>query len=273
MVPVPEGSKVCPVAQVLLRVGGDMLHGIYVGASSLTALQRLQDVISKNISSSEVTGFKRTEMSFEGILHGATKVGAKGSGAEELNGAAPQTVQKLDFTPGELRWTGVSTDFAIRSQGFFQLRRPDGTLVYTRGGEFMLNNQNALVNKDGFELQSGAGPVELDPEQGPISVSSDGMLSQGRDQLGRLQLYEFPDPSALVPVGGGCFVPKAGVVPAQEESPVLDQGALEGANVSALTEMVNMIGVSRAYEASLKVVASHDDLLKGAIQTLGNPTA
>jgi flagellar basal body rod protein FlgG len=260
------------VAQVLLSRELVMLHGIYVGASSLTALQRMQDVISKNISSSEVTGFKRTEMSFEGVLHGATKFGAKGNGAEELGGAVPTTVQKLDFTPGELKWTGVSTDFAIRSQGFFQLRRPDGTLVYTRGGEFLLNQQNALVNKDGFELQSGAGPVELDPEQGPVSVSSDGMLSQGRDQLGRLQLFEFPDPGSLTPVGGGCFVPKNGVVPVQEENPVLDQGAIEGANVSALKEMVNMIGVSRAYEASMKVVSSHDDLMKGAIQSLGSPT-
>jgi flagellar basal body rod protein FlgG len=250
-----------------------MLHGIYVGASSLTALQRLQDVISKNISSSEVTGFKRSEMSFEGVLHGATKFGAQGNGAEELKAAAPKTNQKLDFTPGELKWTGVSTDFAIRSQGFFQLRRPDGTLVYTRAGEFRLNDQNALVSKDGFELQSGAGPVELDPEQGPISVSSDGMLSQGRDQLGRLQLFEFPDPASLTPVGAGCFLPREGVVPVQEENPVLDQGALEGANVSALKEMVDMIGVSRAYEASLKVVASHDDLMKGAIQSLGSPTA
>jgi flagellar basal body rod protein FlgG len=250
-----------------------MLHGIYLGAASLTALQRMQDVISKNLSSSEVSGFKRTEMSFEGVMHGAEKVGMRGSKGEEVIGEAPRGTQKLDFTRGELRRTGVSTDFAVRSQGFFQLRRPDGSLVYTRAGEFRLNEENALINKDGFELQSGAGPVELDPELGPISVSTDGMLSQGRDQLGRLQLYEFPDPSVLQPVGGGCFVPKAGVVPALEEDSVIDQGSVEASNVSALSEMVNMINVSRAYEASLKVVASHDDLLKGAIQTLGSPTA
>ena len=39
-----------------------------------------------------------------------------------------------------------------------------------------------------------------------------------------------------------------------------------------MTEMVNLIEVSRAYESCQKVIQSHDDATDKAIQILGNPS-
>ena len=248
-----------------------MFHGIYTGAASMTALQRWQEAISKNLASSGVSGYKRTELSFEGFLSGSADPQAGGRASRPTPAQEPNSKAKTDFTPGELKLTGNRTDFAARSPGYFQLRRPDGSLVYTRNGEFHVNPGNVLVSKEGYQVQGDAGPVELDPELGPISITQDGTMSQGNNQLGRMALYDFGTGEGLEPAGSGYFIPRGGVVPAAEEQSVIDQGSLEMSNVSPLAEMVSMISVSRAYEASAKVISSQDELMRSAIQSLGSP--
>ena len=54
---------------------------------------------------------------------------------------------------------------------------------------------------------------------------------------------------------------------------VVTQGAIEASNVTPMSEMVNLIAVSRAYEAAQRAMTSLDDLISKAIGTLGTPTA
>ncbi len=67
------------------------------------------------------------------------------------------------------------------------------------------------------------------------------------------------------------IIGKTPVAPQIVEKPVIAQGFIESANVQPLSEMVNLIAVSRAYEASQRIITSHDDILRSAIQSLGNP--
>ena len=64
---------------------------------------------------------------------------------------------------------------------------------------------------------------------------------------------------------------KDGVSPTVVEKPGMIQGAIEGSNVSPITEMINLITVSNAYQSSQKLITSHDTLMGQAIQTLGAP--
>ena len=48
----------------------------------------------------------------------------------------------------------------------------------------------------------------------------------------------------------------------------IKQGALEGANVQVVEEMVDMITTQRAYEMNAKVVSAADDMLKFVAQSL-----
>jgi flagellar basal-body rod protein FlgG len=53
----------------------------------------------------------------------------------------------------------------------------------------------------------------------------------------------------------------------------LKMDKFESSNVNPMSEMVNLIAVSRAYEAAQRAMTSLDDLIAKAIGTLGTTTA
>jgi len=53
----------------------------------------------------------------------------------------------------------------------------------------------------------------------------------------------------------------------------LKMDKIESSNVNPMSEMVNLIAVSRAYEAAQRAITSLDDLISKAIGTLGTTTA
>jgi flagellar basal-body rod protein FlgG len=53
----------------------------------------------------------------------------------------------------------------------------------------------------------------------------------------------------------------------------LKMDKFESSNVNPMSEMVNLIAVSRAYEAAQRAMTSLDDLISKAIGTLGTTTA
>ena len=113
------------------------------------------------------------------------------------------------------------------------------------------------------------GPITVNPEQGELSVARDGSISQAGNVLGRLNLYDFDDPDQLTRVEGGFFEAPEGANPQALEQVAITQGAIEASNVMPMTELVNLIAVSRAYEAAQRSVTSHDDLISKAINSLG----
>lgn len=246
-----------------------MFEGIYNNASNLSVLERWQENVSRNLAASQTAGFKRTQFSV--VSEDGVQV-AQGKHNMGVNSAAlPKSISAIDMSPGALQTTDKSTDFAIGGEGFFQTQGPGGQTVYTRNGEFHVNSQNTLVNQNGFALQGEGGPIVLDPQKGKITVAADGTVSQGENQLGKIPVYSFGNAATdLTQVQGG-FVPKKGVAASVVEKPQVLQGVIESSNVSAINEMINLITVSNAYQASQKLITSHDQLMGQAIQTLGAP--
>ncbi len=241
--------------------------GLYQGAASLSALERWQEVISQNISAASVPGFKKTEATFESALGGA--ISEKGSRA-----VMPSAVMRINMQPGELRTTGNEFDFAIQGGGFFQIQRPGGQTGYTRDGEFHVNPERTLVNKLGFPVLGDDGPITLKPGGGRVSITAEGDIVQGDTVVGKIAVSEFADPSTLQRIGPGLLAPASGNVrPTAVERPAVLSGTLESGNVSALQEMVNLVELSRAYEASQRVMMADDESADKAIQALGNPTS
>ena len=62
------------------------------------------------------------------------------------------------------------------------------------------------------------------------------------------------------------------LAPTVEDGQVV-QGAIESSNVLPMEELVSLIQVARAYEASQRSMLSHDDLISKAINSLGSTTA
>ena len=241
-----------------------MLEGIYNNAANLNMIEQWQASISQNLANSQAAGFKRSQFSVDVE---PTKGSSNGANAS----SQPIAKNRIDLSAGPIRRTDKSTDIAIDGPGFFQVQGPNGQTLYTRNGEFHFDTQNTLVAASGRPVMGESGPIVIDPNKGALTISSNGTLSQGKNTLGKLPLYDFAKGEAdLTQVAGG-FLAKKGVAPTMVEKPSVVQGAIEGSNVSPVTEMISLITVSNAYQSSQKLMTSHDTLMGQAIQTLGAP--
>ncbi len=237
--------------------------GIYQGASALTALECWQETLSQNIAASTVPGYKKDQISVGGIDYGALVDGASSGAASAV---LPQSSSTVSFAPGTIQRTGNPNDVAIDSEGFFVVREASGKLRYTRNGEFEINASGQLTTSSGEPVQGTGGPISLLPDGGSLIINPDGQLYQGEQLIGRLRVVEFSDKSGLTKVSGGFYAGDASQ-PVETSNPRLSQGYLEGSNVSAINEMIQMIQVSRAYEANQKVLQAYDDRLGRVNQT------
>jgi len=248
---------------------------IYKGAATLAALERWQETTAQNIAAASVPGFRKMTTSFAGVLADVMQATSESDGSGKTSrGVMPTEVRSLDLEPGELRSTGEELDFAIQGAGFFQVQRPDGSTAYTRDGSFHANEERVLVNRKGFPLLGDGGPITIRPEGGRISVNAEGTLIQGDTPVGKIAIQNFSTDAKLRYSGDGLIVPEdPNVQPQPVEKPNIVGGAIEGSNVKPLQEMVNLIAISRAYEASQRVINSYDESSDKTIQALGNPNA
>lgn len=248
--------------------------GLYQSASSLSALERWQDAVSQNITSGQVTGYRKRMVNFStdqaGELHldPRSKVGTDAGVPMYF----PRVEGGINFQPAEAQPTRNDLDVAIMGDGFFEVQQPDGSKAYTRAGQFRMRPDRVLVNGHGFEVMSDAGnPIVLVPGGGTIAISADGMIRQGNTQLGRLAVVDFPNKNVLRPLDGGLFAAPEGIEPEPipAEDVAVQQGYLEGSNVTALREMVDLVLISRAYEANQRMISSFDQRMEKALEALG----
>lgn len=228
-------------------------------SASLDALTREFDIVAHNLANANTAGFKRRCNAFTKALEGQAGAG-NDAGAKE-----DQTA--LDFSQGGLVQTDRTLDFALYGKGFFVVETPDGPL-YTRHGVFQVNPTGQIVDSSGRVVAGIGGPISLpaDVDSLDVQVAGDGRVSARGAALGQFRVVEFPDgESKLVPVGNTCFrAPKdAGAVEAP--NPVVKQGYQETSNVRLVDELVNMITVSRMYEASMRLVNVKKDTTSSVI--------
>jgi flagellar basal-body rod protein FlgF len=246
--------------------------GIYQSAASLSALERWQDAVAQNITSGQVTGFRKRTVEFSGTTAGGWGVDGVGQADGDPSQSAifPTTTNGISFASGETQPTGRDLDVAIQGEGFFEVQMPDGTHAYTRSGEFSTRADHALINSAGEEvLSDGGSPIMLQPDGGKVTINADGSVVQGTATIGRLSVQKFANNSDLRPVAGGQFLPNQGAEPQPVAKPQILQGFLESSNVSPLTEMVNLVQISRAYDANQHVITSSDKDMQKELDALG----
>ena len=242
---------------------------LYQAAAALNANAKWQELISENIASSSIPGFKKQEVSFGTIAAGLTRGGDGSLQTMTL----PQAASSINFRQGEMKFTDDKTDMAIQGSGFFTIQLPDGTEAYTRDGEFRIDPFGQLVTKHGFPVQGTGGPIQIDlNDPTPFTVSPEGEMAQGLNVLGRLQLTEFEDNQLLTSTSRGYFLAEdPSIMPLPAEGTTVRQGYLETANTSAVEEMTQLITAMRAFETNQKVVQMQDERMGKLITELGNP--
>lgn len=243
---------------------------LYQAAAAMNAHSRWQDVIAQNLAAGSSPGYRRQEVSFAQVEAGLPTTLPGGlQGRFHIPAANTATV----FQQGSMRPSQGQLDFAIDGQGFFEVQLPNGDTGYTRDGEFQLNAQGHLVTKQGHLVLSDAGPIQIDPANpAPLTVSSNGTVSQGNDPKGKLRLAEFDQPNQLTTIGGGLFITGAsGAQPQPAASSLIRQGYLETSNATPTLEMSNLITAMRMFEVNQRVITMQDERLGKTITELGNP--
>jgi flagellar basal body rod protein FlgG len=244
---------------------------LYQAAAAMNASSRWQEIIADNLSASQVSGFKKQNISFSAVQAGFMGSAARGAGARRSE--MPLANSTTNFQAGELCPTGVATDLGIEGTGFFEVEMPNGTHGYTRAGGFRMDMKGQLTTRQGWQVMGQGGPVKLDPTStAPITIEPMGGITQGGEIRGRLKLTEFDNPAGLAQTGTGLFVdPNLAAQPHDATTSAVRQGFLENANTSSMTEMGSLISAMRFYEANQKVIQSEDDRVGRLISDVGNP--
>ncbi|MEO5961725.1 MAG: flagellar hook-basal body protein [Opitutaceae bacterium] len=245
--------------------------GIYQSASALSALERWQDSVSQNIASSQITGYRKRTVNFSTIEAGEVQTDSRtrlghGGGMPLV---FPSVNTGINFVTGETQATRRDLDVAIQGPGFFEVQMEDGSRAYTRNGQFSMAPDRTLTTSSGHKILSdGGSPITILQNGAAVTIDKDGTITQGDATLGKLSVRSFSDTSRLVALEGGMFIP-AGVVPQPVEHPELIQGYLEGSNVSPLREMVDLVLISRAYEANQRIINTVDQQMQKTLDALG----
>lgn len=253
-----------------------MIRALYTAASGMNAQQANLDTVANNLANSATTGFRRRRLQFEDMIY--QNMITPGSPASQQTTAAGLQIglgtrsvaSEIIMTQGDFTKTDNPYDMAIQGQGFFQLSRPDGTLAYTRSGNFHLNNQGLIVTADGDTLMpaitipSNATNVTIS-QYGVVSATLPGQTTP--QQLGTVQLATFANPGGLNSMGGNLFSQTQASGNVITDTPggttgvgTLQQQYLENSNVDVVSEFVQMILAQRAYESNSKVIHVADDM-------------
>ena len=255
-----------------------MNPALWAAKTGLDAQQTRMAVVSNNLANVNTTGFKKSRAVFEDLLYqNVTQVGAAtsqntqaASGLELGTGVRVVATEKT-YTQGNLSQTGNAMDLAISGRGFFQVLMPDGTLGYTRAGDFQLNASGQLVTSSGYTLQPA---ISIPQGAQSVTIGNDGTVSvqlagqSAPTTVGSLQLADFVNPAGLQPRGENLLTESAASGTAQTSNPgqnglgTLLQGSVESSNVNVVEEMVNMIETQRAYEMNTKAIETTDQMLQ-----------
>ena len=117
------------------------------GLSGLNATSKSLEVIGNNIANAGTYGAKASRAEFSDMY--ANSIGGTGNVGI---GVRVQTVAQ-QFSQGSLNATSNSMDVAINGEGFFQLKSSAGEPIYSRNGQFKVDNEGYIVNGQNQRLQ------------------------------------------------------------------------------------------------------------------------
>ena len=222
---------------------------IYLSMSGAKAAMQRQDVLANNLANVSTVGFRAELAAFRAVP-------VQGSGASTRVYALESTVG-ANHQSGAVQATGRSLDVAMKGNAWLAVQGLDGTEAYTRAGALDVNPEGIIVTQSGLTVLGDGGPITLPPNSA-AAIAADGTVSasgaNGRSTvLGRLKLVTPESPAALQRGSDGLFRGVDGDLSADTTARLQD-GALEGSNVSAIETMVAMIAAGRQFEQQMKLL-------------------
>lgn len=255
-----------------------MLRSLYTGWTGMYNEQKRLDVISNNIANSATVGYKKegvTSQSFDDVLTIKIRDESenwKQRAIGDMNLGVKIGEIYTDYTQGSLRETGGTYDMAIDGDGFFTVNvtDSDGKVHerYTRAGNYNMTYDGYIVDVNGYHLQGESGDVQVPVDARAVVIDELGGIYADGELVDTLLIKDFEDYDYLKKFGDTYYEPVKG---AKEKDPAyrIIQGYSEQSNVNVVREMVDLIAITRAYEANQKVIQSVDGVMELAVSSVG----
>ena len=237
---------------------------IYLAMAGAKATLQRQDVLAHNLANASTNGFRAEMTAFRAVP-------VLGDGAS-TRVYAIETTPGYNAEPGPVAATGRNMDVAMKGNAWLAVQGRDGTEAYTRAGALDVNNEGLLVTRTGLTVQGDGGPITL-PANAQVLIGGDGTITatvgSGRPQgVGKLKLVSS---EVLLQRGeDGLFrAADGGDLPADATARLQD-GALEGSNVSPVESMVAMISAARQFEQQMKMLQTAQEREQSASKLLSS---
>jgi len=254
---------------------------LYTAATGMEAMETKLDVIANNLANVSTTAFKKGRANFEDLFYRQEVVpgttdqlgGITATGTAVGLGTAVSSTQ-TDFSQGSSVDTNRNLDAMIVGRGFFQVQDVDGSLVYTRAGNFNINPNGALVLGSATAGRLVQPDINIPEGAKDLSISPDGNVTyrlQGdttAQNAGQLQLATFINPEGLLKLGENLYAETDAsgasqiAIPGQDGSGVIRAGWLEASNVNPVTELIDLITTQRSFELNSQAVQAGDEILQ-----------
>ena len=236
---------------------------IYLAMAGAKATLQRQDVLANNLANASTTGFRAEMTAFRAVP-------VLGDGASTRVYAIEST-PGYSAEPGPVAATGRNMDVAMKGQAWLAVQGRDGTEAYTRNGSLDVNSEGLLVSRSGLPVLGDGGPITV-PANGQVLIGADGTVTatvgNGRPQgIGKLKLVTPEAP--LLRGEDGLFRGADGDLPADATARLQD-GALEGSNVSPVESMVAMIAAARQFEQQMKMLQTAQEREQSASKLLSS---
>ena len=247
-----------------------MVRGLYTSAIGMHNSMQRMDVITNNLANINTTAYRRDHV----VSHAFTEQFLYRLHDPDFRILNPIIIGRVspglfvdeiftDWSQGSLQQTYGPLDLAIMGEGFFSVL-VDGEMLFTRDGSFTLAH-GLLMTSCGGRVQGLGGDIIL--PNGEISIGEDGRIFVNGEYIDTLRLTTFTDLHTLRKLDNNFFRTTADSVEAPFAGTV-GQGFLEGSNFNIVSEMVQMITLSRAYDTNARMVSMQDQTLQQAVNDI-----
>lgn len=255
-----------------------MVRGLYTAYTGMSNEQKRLDIIANNLANAATVGYKEdnvTNQSFRDVLAVKVRDGSEAYNDRrigKMNLGVKMGEVYTNYNQGSLRQTGNKYHLALDGKGFFAMAVTDKTgevsTKYTRNGSFTMTKDGHIVDVDGNRLMGESGDIMIPTEAADIVIDELGAIYADGEYIDTIIITDFEDYNYLSKTGDTMYKALEGANELQG-SAFIRQGFTEQSNVNVVSEMVEMIAITRAYEANQKVIQSVDKTLDLAANSVG----
>ena len=166
--------------------------GFQQALSGLNAASRNLDVIGNNVANANTVGFKTSQAQFADVF--AASLAGASSMSSGIGTRLAAVAQQ--FTQGAITVSSNPLDMAINGAGFFRLS-DNGTVKYSRNGQFFLDKDGFIVNSANMQLTGypidAAGNLDTASPQ-PLQLNTSDLAPVATTEMGGVLNFDSRAP-------------------------------------------------------------------------------